>query len=164
MTVKVVGENADAAVTIVGGQVIEATPADVGKVVVVGADGTLGLAADSGPVLTVDGQTGNVDLSGSYAPLTTVTVVDVTGTSDTIAAGDLGKILRYTAAGLVTVTLPVGLAVGSVVNLLAWGAAGLAIQDDGTSVVQPEGAVAQFKEVSCVVVAADTWSVQGPVT
>jgi hypothetical protein len=92
-----------------------------------------------------------------------VTVEDVAGTADTIAAGDLGKILRYTDAALVTVTLPAGLAVGSVVNLLFWGAAGGAVQDDGTSVVQPEGAVDQYGEVSCVVVAANTWSVQGAV-
>lgn len=101
--------------------------------------------------------------SGAFASPTTVPVTDVTGTSDTIAAGDLGKILRYTDAGLVTVTLPDGIAVGSIVHLLFWGAAGGAIQDNGTSVVQPEGTVAQYGEVSCVVVATNTWSVQGNV-
>lgn len=108
----------------------------------------------------------DAEVSDVIADLTDdpLTVVDVTGTSDTIALADHGKILRYTNAGLVTVTLPDGLAVGTTVNLLAWGAAGLAVQDDGTSTVQPEGSVAQFVEVSCVVVAADTWSVQGAVT
>lgn len=104
------------------------------------------------------------DASGTVALAESVTVTDVTGTSDTIAAGDLGKILRYTDSSKVTVTLPNGLAVGSQVNLLFWGAAGGAVQDDGTSTVQPEGDVAQYGEVSCVVVATNTWSVQGPVS
>lgn len=102
--------------------------------------------------------------SPSAASDGSITVTDVAGTSDTIASGDLGHILRYTNAGLVTVTLPDGLAVGFSVNLLAWGAAGIAIQDNGTSTVVPEGDVAQYAEVSCVVVDTDTWSVQGPVT
>ena len=93
-----------------------------------------------------------------------LTVTDVAGTSDTIAAVDLGQILRYTNSSLVTVTLPDGLGIGFTVNLLAWGAAGVAVQDNGTSTVFPEGSVVQYDEVSCVVVAADTWSVQGPVT
>lgn len=114
--------------------------------------------------ISPDGE-GNVDLAATIEALVAdVAVTDVAGTSDTIAAGDLGKIIRYTNAALVTVTLPVDLPVGSVVNLLAWGAAGIAVQDDGTSTVQPEGAVAQYGEVSCVVVADDTWSVQGPIS
>lgn len=115
--------------------------------------------ATDGYVLTADGAGG---AAWEEAP-STVTVEDVAGTSDTIASGDLGKILRYTDAGLVTVTLPAGLPAGSIVHLLAWGAAGIAVQDDGTSTVQPEGSVAQYGEVSCVVVATNTWSVQGAV-
>lgn len=72
MTVRVVGENPDAEVSIVGGQVIEATAADVGKVVVVGADGTLGLVAedalgvdpDSPLTLTDEGATDVLDIRG----------------------------------------------------------------------------------------------------
>lgn len=91
-------------------------------------------------------------------------VEDETGTSYTVDSGDDGKIKRFTAAGLVTVTLPDGLAVNTVVELLAWGAAGLAVQDNGTSVVHQEGSIAQYEAVSCVVVAANTWSVAGPLT
>lgn len=45
MTVEIVDDNPDASVMIVGGQVVTATPADVGKVVTVNGDGELVLAA-----------------------------------------------------------------------------------------------------------------------
>lgn len=58
MLVKVVGENPDATVTIVGDQVIEATPADVGKVVTVDGDGNLVLASGTaGGIQSVTGTT-----------------------------------------------------------------------------------------------------------
>jgi hypothetical protein len=133
--------------------------------VVAGAHVDVDATDPAAPIVSADAASlaASAAFTGAFAALTTVPVEDVSGTADTIAAGDLGKILRYTDAALVTVTLPAGLAVGSVVNLLFWGAAGGAVQDDGTSVVQPEGAVDQYGEVSCVVVAANTWSVQGAV-
>lgn len=88
-----------------------------------------------------------------------VIVEDETGTSYTIDAADTGRVKRFTNAGLVTVTLPHGIAVGTVVSLLAWGAAGITVQDNGTSVVQEEGAVAQYDTATCVVVATNTWLV-----
>jgi hypothetical protein len=90
-----------------------------------------------------------------------VRVEDVAGTSYTVDADDEGKVLRFTEATLVTVTLPVDLDPGYLVHLLFVGAAGGAVQDDGTSVVAGEGTVAQNAEASCLVVAADTWNVQG---
>ena len=47
-TVRIVSENPDAQVSVVGGQVIEATPADVGLVVTVDDDGSLILAPGGG--------------------------------------------------------------------------------------------------------------------
>ncbi len=91
-------------------------------------------------------------------------VLDVdteTGTSYTVVADDHGRVKRFTDAALVTVTLPVDLDPGFLVHLLFVGAAGGAVQDDGTSVVQGEGTVAQYGEASCLVVSADTWNVQG---
>lgn len=93
-----------------------------------------------------------------------VPVEDVTGTSYTVDGDDAGKVLRSTNASLCTVTLPDGLAVGTIVELLAWGAAGIAVQDNGTSTVQVEGSVAQYGAVSCVVVATNTWSVVGAIS
>jgi hypothetical protein len=86
---------------------------------------------------------------------------DETGTSYTVDINDHNRIKRFTNASLVTVTLPHGLAVDTMVELLAWGAAGIVVQDNGTSVVQVEGAVAQYDACSAVVVATNTWSVVG---
>lgn len=93
-----------------------------------------------------------------------VTVTDVAGTSDTIATADAGKTLRYTNSGLVTVTLPVAVGVGTTVDLIFWGAAGGAIQDDGSSTVHAEGTVPQYGKVSCVVVDIGVWSAVGDVS
>lgn len=94
----------------------------------------------------------------------TVTTEAVAGTSYTVLAADSGKIKRFTDASAVTVTLPDGIDVGSVVELLAWGAGGVTIQGNGTSTVNQTGSIAQYEAASCVVVAANTWSVVGPLT
>lgn len=60
LVAQLVDENPDVRVQVVGDQVLEVGPGDVGKIVVVQPDGTLGFTADSGPVLTVNGRTGNV--------------------------------------------------------------------------------------------------------
>lgn len=127
------------------------------------ANGEPGWDVTNGVLKIGDGATAWNSLEG-FSLLPTVFVNNVPGTSHTILESDLGTLHRYSDAGLVTVTLPAGLPIGSVVNLLSWGAGGLAIQGDGTSVVQPTGTVAQYDEVSCVVVDFDTWSVQGSVT
>lgn len=62
LVVQIVDENPDVRVQVIGDSTLEVSPADVGKIVVVQPDGTLGFTSDSGPVLTVDGQTGNVDV------------------------------------------------------------------------------------------------------
>lgn len=92
-----------------------------------------------------------------------LTVEDETGSSYTVDVTDNGKVKRFTDAGLVTVTLPDGIAAGTIVELLSWGAGGLAIQDDGSSTVQLEGTIAQYESCCAVVVDTDTWSVVGPI-
>lgn len=89
---------------------------------------------------------------------------DETGTSYTVTQDDAGMVLRFTNAGLVTVTLPVDIQIGTVAELLSWGAAGLAVQDDGTSVVHKEGAVEQYEAIAARVVDTDIWSALGPIT
>lgn len=99
--------------------------------------------------------------SGAGSGASTVTVEDVATTAYTVVAGDAGKVKRFTAAGAVTVTLPAGVAVGTLVNLLSWGAGGVTTAVGAGATVQGGGSVAQHKEASALVVAADTWSVQG---
>lgn len=109
----------------------------------------------NGAIVDSDGRRIDIEVS--------MDCLDVTGTSDTIAASDNGRTLRYTDAGLVTVTLPVGIPVNTVVELLFWGAAGGLIQGDGSSTVQLAGNISQYRTCSALVVATDTWSVVGPV-
>lgn len=90
-----------------------------------------------------------------------ISVEDVAGTSYTVVSGDDGKIKRFTDESLVTVTLPDGLAVNTLVHLLFVGAAGGAVAGNGTSVVNGGGTVAENGEASCLVEATDTWNVQG---
>lgn len=103
-------------------------------------------------------------VTGPLAPAQGVTVDDETGTTYTVLVGDDGLVKRFTNASAVTVTLPDGIATGTIVELLAWGAGGVTVQGNGTSTVQQTGSIAQYEAVSCLVVATDTWSVVGPLT
>ena len=100
-------------------------------------------------------------VADDYASARLVPVDEETGTSYTVVAGDHGQVKVFTNASLVTVTLPDGLPVGFLTHLLFTGAAGGAIQDNGTSVVHGEGDVAQHGEASALVHDADEWNVQG---
>lgn len=115
-TVKIVSDNPDAEVSVVGNQVIEATPADVGKVVTVAADGSLVLAEGGGGGVTDHGAlTGLADddhsaysltshaHSGTYVPLS---LVDAAGdllqgsadnTLERVAKGTAGQVWRMKA-------------------------------------------------------------------
>lgn len=88
------------------------------------------------------------------------TVEDVTGTSYTVVSGDHRKMKRFTNASLVTVTLPQAITVGREVELLAWGAGGLTVQGDGTSVVNTTGSIDQYESAQAIAVATDIWSVR----
>lgn len=89
------------------------------------------------------------------------TIEDVSDTSYTVVSADNGKVKRFTNAALIAVTLPDDLPIGFKVEILAWGAGGCVIQDNGVSVVQLEGTIPQYQAASCVVVASDTWSALG---
>lgn len=137
MTVRIVGENPDAEVSVVGGQVIEATPADVGKVVVVGADGTLVLAgaldADGDLLTRAGGLPAGISraelaadsaFTGAYASVVNVIGYGATGdgtTDDTTAVQ--AALDAAAAAGGGTVYFPPGtymvtsLTVGDAVTL-----------------------------------------------
>lgn len=75
MFVKVVGENPDATVAIIGDQTIEATPADVGKVVTVNGLGQLVLAAGvaGGIQSLVEGDHISIDATDPDNPIVGVT-------------------------------------------------------------------------------------------
>lgn len=106
------------------------------------------------------------DIGASVAPTLNVPVV-VSGTSDTLAATDSGKINRYTNSGLVTVTIPTDgtddLADGFTCTLVAEGAAGLTLSVSGITVTG--GANTTIAEGEALVVVktatADTWLVIG---
>lgn len=84
-----------------------------------------------------------------------------TGTAYTVEAEDSGKVKRFTDAALVTVTLPAGLSVGTLIHLLFPGAAGGAIVAGAGATVNGAGNVAQHGEASALLEAVDVWNVQG---
>lgn len=90
-----------------------------------------------------------------------VDVVDVAGTTYTVEDEDSGKVLRFTDAAAVTVTLPQALTIGTLVHLLFPGAGGGTIAAGVGATVNGTGTVAQHGEASALVEAADTWNVQG---
>lgn len=92
---------------------------------------------------------------------TKVSIDNVTGTEYTVTSDDDGKVKRFTDAAVVTVTLPVGVPVGTLIHLLFVGAGGGVLQGDGTSVVNGGLIVAQFGEASCLCDAPNNWNVQG---
>lgn len=83
------------------------------------------------------------------------------GTAYTVDDEDTGKVKRFTDAALVTVTLPSGLAVGTLVHLLFPGAAGGEIVAGAGATVNGAGTVDQHGEASALVEATDVWNVQG---
>lgn len=123
------GEQADSVVTLVGDQVLEATAADVGKVVTVAADGSLVLAAGG-----ADGVTDHGDLDGlsdDDHPYVLESLVDAAGDllvgtgADTVGRLAMGstplKVLRRNAGGtaLEWSTLP-----GTLIGLTEYDPAG----------------------------------------
>lgn len=99
------------------------------------------------------------DMRDLASPL--VPVDDVAGTAYTAVAVDAGRVKHLTDASAVTVTLPAGLDIGTLVHFVFSGAAGGSIVADAGATVNGAGAVAQHGEASALVVAADTWNVQG---
>lgn len=67
------------------------------------------------------GGTGSTGASGDWS--TAQTIKDVTGTTYTIIASDVGKMLRFTNASAITVTVPTGLGLssGQRIDLLQYG-------------------------------------------
>lgn len=92
---------------------------------------------------------------------TLITVDNVAATTYTVVSGDAGKVKRFTAAGAVTVTLPTGIAVGTLVELLFVGAAGGSVAAGSGATVNGAGAVTQHKSASALCTATSTWNVQG---
>lgn len=92
----------------------------------------------------------------------TLASVDQAGTAYTLAATDAGKVVRMTAAGAATVTVPtnatVAFAVGTVINVYAAGAGGVTVAAATDVTIRNNGAaLAQYDEVSLRKDAADEW-------
>ena len=91
------------------------------------------------------------------------TLATVTGTADTLAAGDDRSFIQYTAAGAVTVTLA-NIATGFEAVLVSLGAGGLAVAAGGMSYANsftPKLTVAQGEAIYVKQTAASTWIVLG---
>jgi hypothetical protein len=103
----------------------------------------------------------NVAAAGAY--MLSTAAVTVAGASDTLAAGDNGKVNLYTEAGLVTVTLA-NIATGFECVLVSLGAAGLNVATGGMSYANsftPLKTIAQGEALYVKQTAASTWIILG---
>jgi hypothetical protein len=109
-----------------------------------------------------DGGTGASTAQAAAANLR-VAPATVTGTTDTLAAGDDATVILYTAAGAVTVTLA-NIATGFEAVLVCLGAGGLTVAAGGMSFANsftPKLTVAQGQALFVKQTAASTWIVLG---
>lgn len=109
-----------------------------------------------------DGGTGASTIQGAIANLRPA-VATVAGTTDTLASGDDGVVILYTAAGLVTVTLA-NVSTGFECLLVSLGAAGLTVAAGGMSFANsftPKLTVAQGQALYIKQTAASTFVVIG---
>jgi hypothetical protein len=106
--------------------------------------------------------------------VSTLTLRDVSGTSDTFVLADLkNKLVRYSSTSSVAVSIPlnssVAFPVGAVINIIKTGATGtITISGISGVTVTSAGATSasptitgQWKAASCIKVATDTWYVIG---
>lgn len=113
-------------------------------------------------VAVADGGTGASTPQAAAANLR-VAPATVTGTTDTLAAGDDATVILYTAAGAVTVTLA-NIATGFECVLVCLGAGGLTVAAGGMSFANsftPKLTVAQGQALFVKQTAASTWIVVG---
>lgn len=87
---------------------------------------------------------------------------DSAATADTLVLADAGKVVRYTAAGAVTATVPanatVAFALDSIINIYAAGAGGVTIAAAaGVTIRNNDAALAQYAEVSLRKDGTDEW-------
>lgn len=138
--------------------------------------GTIGIEVDTGQAKIANGTSRWNDLaylgqgSSITAPSAPLypTIATITGTTHTLSASHHGSTIRYTAAGLVTVTIPTDatedLADGFWVALHAEGAAGLTLSVVGLTIA-PTSALKTIAQGEILVVmktlTANTWMIIG---
>lgn len=102
---------------------------------------------------------------GSVGDQSKVTLTDKTGTSYTLALDDAGKVLRFTDASAVTVTVPtnanVAFPTGSVVEVYAAGAGGVTMQGDTGVTVRNAGTIGEFGTATLTKHDTDEWVATG---
>lgn len=123
--------------------------------------GGLPVLTDGGDGTPVINPTQLPEVGASSAP-TAITANDQSGTTYTLVADDAGKVIRCTNASAVTVTVPpnssVAFAVGTIINVYAAGAAGVAIAaGSGVTIRNNSVGLAQYEEVSLRKDATDEW-------
>lgn len=125
--------------------------------------GLIDLTTDvTGDLPVAEGGTGASTVQAAIANLR-VTPATVTGTTDTLAAGDDATTILYTAAGAVTVTLA-NIATGFECVLVSLGAGGLSVAAGGMSFANsftPKLTVAQGEALFVKQTAASTFIVLG---
>jgi len=99
--------------------------------------------------------------SGAVDPSVEINTV-VTGTTDTLAAGDVWKLTQYSNATLVTVTVPTGtFSTGDWFLLQSTGAGGLTLSTTGLTVNGANTTIAESEGMMVVFTGASTISVFG---
>ena len=120
-------------------------------------------AAGRALVDDADAAAQRVTLGFGAIPAQASSLATITGTTDTLAAGDNGYTNLYTAAGAVTVTLA-DISTGFECVLVSLGAGGLAVAAGGMSYANsftPKLTVAQGEALYVKQTAASTWIVLG---
>jgi hypothetical protein len=93
-----------------------------------------------------------------------IKVSTVSGTTDTLAAGDMNTFIEYTNASAVTVTLNTGVgAIGNIVLIKQTGAGQVTIS--GTATIESAGSLtstrAQDSVICLVCIASNVWALYG---
>jgi hypothetical protein len=131
-----------------------------------GATGATGLTGATGAT-GLTGATGVTGVTGSDAVLT-LTQNQQSGTSYTLAASDVNKLVELSNASAITLTVPTnasvaGFSVGAQVNLLQTGAGQVTVGGAGVTINGTPGLKlrAQWSSATLIKRATDTWVIVG---
>lgn len=125
------------------------------------AAGEVGVETDTRVFRVGDGVTAFTALP-AFSSAASVRTRTAAGAADTLVLDDAGRVVEYTNAALVTVTVPpngtVGFEVGSIVGLYAAGAAGFTlVADAGVTIRNNDTNVPQYGEISLRKRATNEW-------
>ena len=114
-------------------------------------------------VLAVGGS-GGVDLGGNALSNFDASVNEQTGTSYTLLASDLGKIVKFTNGSAITVTLPSGLGLGFTATVIQYGAGQITFSTSSSTLYNRQShtkTAGQYAVVSLISCVADVYVLAG---